>query len=77
LDRCGGAHRGGADFAGKRCLIVGSNNSAHDIAADLWEHSVDVTMIQRYSRYLALQLKARMEGIATPVYGMGKVHHTG
>ena len=33
--------------AGKRCVVVGSNNSAHDIAADLWEHGADVTMLQR------------------------------
>ena len=26
--------------------------------------------------YLALQLKARMEGIDTPVYGLQEVHHT-
>jgi putative flavoprotein involved in K+ transport len=26
---------------------VGSNNSAHDIAADLWEHGAQVTMLQR------------------------------
>jgi len=25
--------------------------------------------------YLALQLKARMEGIQTPVYGRQEVHH--
>ena len=40
-------HRGGEGWAGKRCVVVGSNNSAHDIAADLWEHGADVTMIQR------------------------------
>ena len=28
-------HRGGEGFAGKKCVVVGSNNSAHDIAADL------------------------------------------
>ena len=28
--------------------MVGANNSAHDIAADLWEHgAAEVTMIQR------------------------------
>lgn len=43
------AHRGGAEHAGKRCIVVGSNNSAHDICADLWEHGADVTMIQRSS----------------------------
>jgi putative flavoprotein involved in K+ transport len=41
------AHQGGEGFAGKRCVIVGANNSAHDIAADLWEHGAEVTMIQR------------------------------
>ena len=32
---------------GKQCVVIGSNNSAHDICADLWEHGADVTMIQR------------------------------
>ena len=40
-------HASGEPYAGKRCVIVGSNNSAHDIAADLWEHGAEVTMIQR------------------------------
>ena len=37
----------GAAYADKRCVVVGSNNSAHDIAADLWEHGAEVTMVQR------------------------------
>jgi putative flavoprotein involved in K+ transport len=40
-------HTGGEAWTGKRCIVVGSNNSAHDIAADLWEHGADVTMLQR------------------------------
>lgn len=40
-------HTGGEGWAGKRCVVIGANNSAHDIAADLWEHGADVTMIQR------------------------------
>jgi putative flavoprotein involved in K+ transport len=40
-------HAGGADHAGKNCVVIGSNNSAHDICADLWEHDAHVTMIQR------------------------------
>jgi putative flavoprotein involved in K+ transport len=40
-------HRSGEPYAGKRCVVIGSNNSAHDIAADLWEHGADVTMVQR------------------------------
>ena len=40
-------HTGGEGWSGKRCVVVGSNNSAHDIAADLWEHGADVTLLQR------------------------------
>lgn len=40
-------HPGGAQFAGKHAVVIGANNSAHDIAADLWEHEAEVTMIQR------------------------------
>ena len=40
-------HPGGEDMAGKKCVVVGSNNSAHDICTDLWEAGADVTMIQR------------------------------
>jgi putative flavoprotein involved in K+ transport len=40
-------HRGGEGYHGKRCIVVGSNNSAHDIAADLWENGAEVTMLQR------------------------------
>ena len=40
-------HPGGEAWAGRRCIVVGSNNSAHDIAADLWEHGAQVTMLQR------------------------------
>jgi putative flavoprotein involved in K+ transport len=31
---------------------------------------------RHYSLLLALQLKARMEGIETPVYNLAEVHHT-
>ena len=40
-------HAGGEGWEGKKCVVVGSNNSAHDIAADLWEHGADVTLLQR------------------------------
>ena len=30
---------------------------------------------RHYSLYLALQLKARFEGLATPVYGLAPAHH--
>lgn len=41
-------HQSGEPYAGKRAVIIGANNSAHDIAADLWEHgAAHVTMVQR------------------------------
>jgi putative flavoprotein involved in K+ transport len=40
----------GETWRGKHCVILGANNSAHDIAADLWEHgAAEVTMVQRSS----------------------------
>ncbi len=46
-------HDSGERYAGKKCVVVGANNSAHDICADLWEHGADVTMIQRSSTLVA------------------------
>ena len=40
-------------YKGKKCVVIGSNNSAHDICAALWEHGVDVTMVQRSSTHIA------------------------
>jgi putative flavoprotein involved in K+ transport len=40
-------HGSGAGLTGKRCVVIGSNNSAHDICVDLWEHDAQVTMLQR------------------------------
>src|SRR4051812_30681201 len=38
----------GADHRGKKCIVVGSSTSAHDICADLYENgAAEVTMIQR------------------------------
>jgi putative flavoprotein involved in K+ transport len=46
-------HPGGDGYEGKRCVVIGSNNSAHDICADLYEHGADVTMVQRSSTHVA------------------------
>jgi putative flavoprotein involved in K+ transport len=43
------AHPGPDAFKGKKVVVIGSNNSAHDICAALYEAGVDVTMIQRSS----------------------------
>jgi putative flavoprotein involved in K+ transport len=45
-------HPGGDEFAGKKAVVIGSNNSAHDICADLYEHGADVTMVQRSSTHI-------------------------
>jgi putative flavoprotein involved in K+ transport len=42
----------------------------------LWFHGGNLHMSRHYSLYLSLQLKARMEGIPTPLFGLGPVHHT-
>ena len=41
----------------------------------LWFHGGNLHQSRHYSLYLALQLKARFEGIDTPVYGLQEVHH--
>ncbi|GAB5373944.1 MAG: NAD(P)/FAD-dependent oxidoreductase [Acuticoccus sp.] len=42
----------------------------------LWFHGGNLHQSRHYSQCLALQLKARMEGLDTPVYGLAPVHHT-
>ncbi|WIX99097.1 NAD(P)/FAD-dependent oxidoreductase [Amycolatopsis mongoliensis] len=41
----------------------------------LWFHGGNLHQSRHYSLYLALQLKARAEGIPTPVYGLQERHH--
>lgn len=45
-------HPGPDAFQGKKVVVIGSNNSAHDICAALWENDVDVTMVQRSSTHI-------------------------
>ena len=42
----------------------------------LWFHGGNLHQSRHYSLYLALQLKARHEGLDTPVYKLAPVHHT-
>lgn len=44
---------------------------------NLWFHGGNLHQSRHYSCYLALQLKARYEGLDTPVYRLAPVHHTG
>ena len=44
---------------------------------NLWMHGGNLHQSRHYSQFLSLQLKARMEGIPTPVYGLQEVYHKG
>ena len=47
------SHHPGPDrYVGKRAVVIGSNNSAHDICKALYENDVDVTMVQRSSTHI-------------------------
>jgi putative flavoprotein involved in K+ transport len=46
------AHPGPDRYVGKKAVVVGSNNSAHDICKALYENGVDVTMVQRSSTHI-------------------------
>lgn len=60
-------HPGGEGYSGKKCVVLGSNNSAHDICADLWENGADVTMIQRSSTHV-VKSDVLMELALGPLY---------
>jgi putative flavoprotein involved in K+ transport len=60
-------HSGPDDYAGRKCIVLGSNNSAHDIAAALWEQGADVTMIQRSTTHV-VKSDSLMELVLGPLY---------
>ena len=43
----------------------------------LWFHGGNLHQSRHYSQFLSLQIKARMEGLDTPVYGLQESHHKG
>jgi putative flavoprotein involved in K+ transport len=45
-------HPGPDKYKNKKAVVIGSNNSAHDICAALWEAGADVTMVQRSSTHV-------------------------
>ncbi len=45
-------HPGPDNYKDKKVVVIGSNNSAHDICAALWQNDVDVTMIQRSTTHI-------------------------
>lgn len=73
-------HPGGDACKGKKCIVIGSNNSAHDICADLWENGADVTMVQRSSTHIAKSdtlMKLALGGLySEQAVANGIDHHT-
>ena len=45
-------HPGPDAYRGKKVVVIGSNNSSHDICAALWEGGADVTMVQRSTTHI-------------------------
>jgi putative flavoprotein involved in K+ transport len=45
-------HPGPDAYRGKKVVVIGANNSAHDICAALWENGANVTMVQRSSTHI-------------------------
>ena len=60
-------HPGPEAYRGKKAVVIGSNNSAHDICAALWENDVDVTMVQRSSTHV-VRSEPLMEHGLGPLY---------
>src|SRR5207302_9707611 len=46
-------HPGPDAYRGKKAVVIGSNNSAHDICAALWAVGADVTMVQRSTTHVS------------------------
>jgi hypothetical protein len=40
-------YRDGEDWSGRKALVIGTGNSGHDIAQDLWSSGAQVTLVQR------------------------------
>lgn len=65
-------HPGGQGLAGKRVVVVGANNSAHDICADLVAHGAHPVMIQRSSTHIVRQ-STMTDILLKPVYSQEAV----
>ncbi len=64
------AHPGPDAYRGKKCVVIGSNNSAFDICGALWENGADVTMVQRSSTHI-VRSDSLME------FGLGALYSEG
>ena len=70
-------YTGGRSFCGKRCVVIGSNNSGFDIAQDLWEQGAKVvSMIQRTPSLVVSPTSVLTHGLGA-LYSEGNaLHHT-
>ena len=62
-------HPGPDAYKGKKVVVIGSNNSSHDICAALWEGGADVTMVQRSSTHVV-----RSETLMGTMEQIGRAH---
>ncbi len=58
-------HPGPDAYRGKKVVVIGANNSAHDICAALWEGGVDVTMVQRSTTHIVRSDPLMMHGLGS------------
>jgi putative flavoprotein involved in K+ transport len=58
------------DFRGRKCVVLGSNTSGHDVCRDLWEKGADVTMVQR-SATLVIRTETLNALYVDPLYSEG------
>ncbi|KAH7913178.1 FAD/NAD(P)-binding domain-containing protein [Hygrophoropsis aurantiaca] len=63
-------HTQAMDYVGKKIVVIGACNSAHDICADFAEHGIDVTMYQRNPTYIMSMEKGNKKMLA-PLFWEG------
>lgn len=66
------SYKDGRDFTRRRVVVVGSNNSSHDICGDLWESGADVTMVQRSSTHI-VRSETLMDLVFEPLYSQSAI----
>jgi cation diffusion facilitator CzcD-associated flavoprotein CzcO len=59
------AYQEGSDFSGRTALVIGTGNSGHDVAQDLYSYGASVTMVQRSSTTVV-----QVEPTAQKVYSL-------
>lgn len=60
-------HPGGEAYRGKNVVVIGANNSAHDICADLVHNGAKPVMVQRSSTHI-VRSESLMKTVLGPLY---------